>query len=56
MTKKVFFLQGFPVAKVTCYVTIMTASCLSIIGVSFGTTIMLINYTALYTVVMYRSF
>ena len=36
-------LQGFPVAIVTYYVTIMTVSCSAIIRVSFGTTILLIH-------------
>ena len=37
------FLQGFLVAMVTCYITKMTASCLSIIDVSQGAITLLLH-------------
>ena len=43
------FLLGFPVAKVTHYITIMITSCLEIIGVSYGTIKLL--YVTSYSVV-----
>ena len=46
-TKEWVDLEGLPVATVTYYVTIMTASCSAIIRVSFGTTILRIDNTAL---------
>ena len=36
---------GFPVAKVTYYVTIMAASCSAIISVSYGTITLLLRDT-----------
>ena len=44
---KMLLLQGFAVATVTFDVTIMTASCSAIIGVSYSTITMLIRDTAL---------
>ena len=46
-TKERVFSQGFAVVTVTYYVTIMTASCSAIIGVSYGTIIVLIHDIAL---------
>ena len=39
------FFLGFPVAKVTSYITIMIASCLQIIAVSYGTIKLLLRDT-----------
>ena len=39
------FLFGFPVAAVTYYVTITTASCSAIIDVSYGTITLLLRDT-----------
>ena len=44
------FLQGLPAVTVTYYVITMTVSCLAIIHVSFGTTILPIHDTTLHVV------
>ena len=41
------FLLGFPVAKLSYYITIMIRSCLEIIGVSYGTITLLLRDTVL---------
>ena len=43
MPKHRVFLQGFPVAMVTRYITKMTASCSAIIDVSHGTITLLLR-------------
>ena len=41
------FLLGFPIAKVTYYITVMITSCLEMISVSYGTITLLLRDTLL---------